>query len=92
MEKQFRDASFMIFKVALRDQRRNLQEIKAIETNIADSKQRKIDLIMQCRQIQHDTIEMAKNEYPLVNWMKELGGESKSHELRTKFISKIVSC
>lgn len=89
MEKQFRDASFMIFKVALRDQRRTLEQVKAIDAVTTADKQSKIDMIFRSHQMQHDTIRMAKNEYPHVDWMKEIGGESKSHKLRTKFINKL---
>lgn len=72
MEKLFRDASFIIFKVALRDNKRAVREIKDIPVVTTADKQRKIDMIMQVKQIQHDTIRMAKNEYPLVNWMKHV--------------------
>ena len=72
MEKQFRDASFMIFKVALRDNKRIVREIKDVPADTTADKQRKIDMIMKVRQIQHDTIRMAKNEYPLVNWIKHV--------------------
>lgn len=72
MEKQFRDASFIIFKVALRDNKRAVREIKDIPVVTTADKQRKIDMIMQVRQLQHDTIRMAKNEYPLVNWIKHV--------------------
>lgn len=72
MEKLFRDASFMIFKVALRDNKRAVREIKDILVVTTADKQRKIDMIMQVRQLQHDTIRMAKNEYPHVNWIKHV--------------------
>ena len=72
MEKQFRDASFMIFKVALRDNKRTVREIKDIPADTTADKQHKIDMIMKVRQIQHDTIRMANHEYPLVNWIKHV--------------------
>jgi hypothetical protein len=70
MDKQFRDASFIQFKVALRDNKRTVREIKDIPADTTADKQKKIDMIMQIRQIQHDTIRMAKHEYPHIAWMK----------------------
>ena len=45
MEKQFRDASFMIFKVALRDNKRTVRDIKDVPADTTADKQRKIDMI-----------------------------------------------
>ena len=93
METTFRNASFMIFKLSLRENERLIKDIKAIETVTPADKQKKIDMLMSIRQIQHDTIQLAKNEYPHIDWTKELGQEIKLHVNREAFIqNKLGLC